>query len=482
MSGIAGVYQRENCRELLGNILNKIKHRGPDGTGIVSYGKTALGQTCFAGEKIGRGQDMFAVVDGYIFNEEIDGDAAGDKIVNAYVKYGKEFAKELEGSFAFILADGDRVIAARDPVGLKPLYYAEDEGAVMYFASEIKALTDISEDIKTFPPGYYYHSDEGFVKYYKKPVLSSNGDISVEEAISKVKELLVNAAEKHYEDNKKLGLYLSGGIDSSVVAAAASEIADDIDTFSVGMDTSEDLPNARLVARYLGTNHHEYIYKPEEMLKVLPEVIYYLESFDMYLVRSSIANYLVSKIARESGVDLVFCGEGGDELFAGYHYLKDFEPEEIENELLKLTFNGHNNGFQRVDRMTAAHSLDGHMPIMDNEVAEFAYGLPVEWKIYEEGGKKIEKWILRKAFEDDLPEEIVWRKKAKFFKGAGSADILKQFAEQRISDEEFEREKQIDDDFVLRSKEELYYYRIFKEYFPHKSILETIGRTATVKK
>jgi asparagine synthase (glutamine-hydrolysing) len=122
------------------------------------------------------------------------------------------------------------------------------------------------------------------------------------------------------------------------------------------------------------------------------------------------------------------------------------------------------------------------MPIMDNEVAEFAYSLPVEWKIYEEDGKKIEKWILRKAFEDDLPEEIVWRKKAKFFKGAGSADILKQFADQRISDEEFEREKQIDDDFVLRSKEELYYYRIFKEYFPHKSILETIGRTATVKK
>ncbi|WP_325224675.1 asparagine synthase-related protein [Schnuerera sp.] len=482
MSGIAGVCHRNNSKELVKKILEKIKHRGPDDTSIISIGETALGQTCFTGEKIGNKDNMVAVVDGDIFNEDLDNDTIGNKIINGYLNYGKEFIQKLEGSFAFILTDGNKVMAARDPVGLKPLYYTEEEGNIIYLASEIKALKDMTEDIRIFPPGYYYHSDKGFIKYYEEPTLGTNDDMPVDRAIPKVKELLVNAVEKAYEDNKKVGLYLSGGIDSSVIVSAASEITDNIDTFAVGMSTSEDIPNARIVAKHLGTNHNEYIYEPEEMLKILPEVIYYLESFDMFLVRSSIANYLVSKMAKENGVDLVFSGEGGDELFGGYHYLKNFNDEEIESELLKLTFNAHNNGFQRIDRMTVAHSLDVNIPIMDKKVAEFAYSLPVDWKVYEKDGKKIEKWILRKAFEEDLPEKIVWRRKSKFFKGTGSSDILKEFAEQMISDEEFEHQKYLEDGFILRSKEELYYYKIFKEYFPHKSILDTIGRTRTTKK
>ena len=481
MSGIAGVCHREDGYELVKDILEKIKHRGPDNTSIIPLNGIALGQNCFPGEKVGRGQNIVAVIDGSITNEELDGDTAEKKIIDGYIKYGKKVVEKLKGNFAFILSDGQEFIAARDPVGLKPLYYAK-KGSSIFFASEIKALKDISKNIKLFPPGYYYHPKKGFVKYYEQPDLGTNYDIPVEKAIPKVKELLLNAVETRYEENKKMGLYLSGGIDSSVIAAAASEITDDIETFSVGMSTSEDLPNAKIVANYLGTKHNEYIYEPEEMLKVLPEVIYYLESFDMYLVRSSIANYIVSNMAKENGVDLVFSGEGGDELFGGYHYLKDFKKQKVEDELLKLTFTAHSSGFQRIDRMTMAHSLDVDIPIMNNEVAEFAYSLPIEWKIYEEDGKKIEKWILRKAFEKDLPENIVWRRKSKFFKGTGSSDILKEYAEEKISDEEFQRERYLDDGLILRSKEELYYYKIFKEFFPHKSILDTIGRTRTEKK
>src|SRR5690554_157564 len=193
MSGIAGVCHRNNSKELVKKILEKIKHRGPDDTSIISIGETALGQTCFTGEKIGNKDNMVAVVDGDIFNEDLDNDTIGNKIINGYLNYGKEFIQKLEGSFAFILTDGNKVMAARDPVGLKPLYYTEEEGNIIYLASEIKSLKDMTEYIRIFPPGYYYHSDKGFIKYYEEPTLGTNDDMPVDRAIPKVKELLVNA-------------------------------------------------------------------------------------------------------------------------------------------------------------------------------------------------------------------------------------------------------------------------------------------------
>ncbi len=277
-----------------------------------------------------------------------------------------------------------------------------------------------------------------------------------------------------------MGIYLSGGLDSSVIVAAARKIRGHIKTFAVGTEDSLDLKKARLVADYLGTEHHQYLLNIDDILESLPQIIYQLESFDQYLVRSSIANFFVARMAKQHDVELVLCGEGGDELFGGYHYLKEFKnSQSIRKELETLTMSGHANGFQRVDRMNMAHSLIYDMPFMDQEVREYAFNIPVEWKIY--GGKEpIEKWILRKAFADDLPEEIVWRKKEKFFKGSNITDLLKNYTKQVIADEEYQQEKEIAEDFVLRSKEELYYYRVFQNYYPHQSILNTIGRTRTI--
>ncbi len=473
MSGIAGVYQVKDGKQVE-KMLDKLKHRGPEVQKVFDFKKVSLGNTALKEEAGGyfKKDGTTIVVDGAVYNENR---ASPEVILDSFFELGTESFNELDGCFTFIISDGEDIIAARDPVGLKPLYYVEGEDCI-YFASEIKALVHTSSEIKPFPPGHYYHFQKGFVKYYQMPEMSEEEKVELNEAIQKVHDLLVNAADKRYREGKKLGVYLSGGIDSSVVAAAAAEVSDNLETFSVGVKHSNDVPKARKVANYLGSTHHEYIYDEEEMLEILPEVIYHLESFDMYLVRSSIANYLVSKLAKEAGVDLVFCGEGGDELFGGYHYLKQFGPDKIKQELLKLTFTGHRNGFQRVDRMTAAHSLDCHMPFMDKDVSEYAFKLPVAWKIKD----KTEKWILRKAFEKKLPEDIVWRKKQKFFKGAGCDKILEKIAEDKTTDEEFEKEKQIHEDFILRSKEELFYYKIFRKFFPTESVLSTIGRTATV--
>ncbi|AYO31388.1 asparagine synthase [Biomaibacter acetigenes] len=483
MSRIVAVISEQiaNPKRLAQKLLDKIKHHGSSKSRIYTSRGAVLGQNYFSSEKSVDFQDdkPAVVANANIFNEDSKGDSPQRIIQKLYQEKGHDVVNHLDGSFAFVVAQDKKVFAARDPIGLKPLYYIKTDDALI-LASEIKALVGLGEDIKTFPPGYYYSSDMGFVKYARPSHFNYSGSISEQEAAGNVRQRLINSVAMNCRNRKNPGIYLSGGIDSSVIAAAAKEVTEDISTFSVGVSKSTDLPKARVVARHLGSNHHEYVYTLDEMLKVLPQVIYHLESFDMYLVRSSIANYMLSRMAHEAGSDFVLCGEGGDELFGGYHYLKNMEPARVEAELEKLTCNGHANGFQRVDRMTSAFSIDGRMPFMNSNVTQFASRLPVKWKIYNDGSRQIEKWILRKAFERDLPEEIVWREKQKFFQGAGSAEMLSQYAEENISDEEFLRERRIREDFELGSKEELLYYRIFKDFFPQDSILDTIGRTATI--
>jgi asparagine synthase (glutamine-hydrolysing) len=478
---VALVSKRKKSESLVDSLLKKLQHPGNQKTKTYSMKGAVLGQNYFASEKsVEFDYDAAVVANSVILSEKIDNTKPQAVIYRLYQQYGEDMVKKLDGGFAFIVADNKgKVFAARDPMGLKPLYYAmvKDD---MVFASEIKALIGLNAKINVFPPGYFYKTGYGFIKYSEFMNSQPTEVASQKKAISKIRQTLISSIAMNSRNASNLGIYLSGGLDSSIIAAAAQNITDQFKTFCVGIENSPDLLKARTVARYIGSEHYEYVYTLKEMLEILPQVIYFLESFDMYLVRSAIANFMLSRMAYEAGIDIVLCGEGSDELFGGYQYLKSFDLSDVEPELVKLTLSSHANGFQRADRMTSAFSIDARLPFMSKRLIELAHSIPGKWKIYDTGREKIEKWILRKAFEHDLPQEIVWRTKQKFSQGTGSAEMIRDYAEQKITDEEFLKHRHIRSDFQLRSKEEMLYYLIFKEFFPKDSVLDTIGRTATI--
>lgn len=414
---------------------------------------------------------MGIVMDGCLFNEEMGEDEECAYVMDLFQENGKDFLDQLEGAFAFALTDGKSLFVARDPYGIKPLYYGSRNDTT-YFASEIKELAEVTKDINIFPPGHYYTSQKGFGRYeYGNGEQEELG--SKKEAAKTLKRITVEAVRKRVSPDCRAGILLSGGLDSSVIAAAARHAFNEVETYAVGLEGSPDLEAARKVASHLNAKHRECVYTEKDILKVLPEVIYYLESYDAPLVESAIANYFVSRMAAEAGCDSVLCGEGADELFAGYHYIKDFASEEaIEKELESIISIGHSMGFQRVDRMNAAHGLDSQMPFMDQEIVEFAQSTPLEWKLY--GEEKLEKWILRKAFDGELPHEVTWRCKAQFSHGTGSNDIMEGISDRLISDREFQQAVENNRDILVRTKEEYLYYKIFKEFFPYDSAAEAV--------
>jgi len=301
----------------------------------------------------------------------------------------------------------------------------------------------------------------------------SHENIDENKLIRNINCELKKAVIKRMISDVPVGVFLSGGLDSSIIASIMKEHTDNLYTFATGMKNSPDLLAARKVADYLGTKHYEYIYDEAEMLKALPEVIYHLESFDAPLVRSSIPCYFVSKLASDY-VKVILTGEGADELFSGYHYLKSFDVDNINRELYRITANLHNSNLQRTDRMTMAHSIEGRVPFLDPNFIKIAFDIPPKLKTPNE--KNIGKILLRKAFEGYLPDEIIRRKKAKFSVGAGSSNIIRNYIDDKISGEELLNEK-ISGQTKIRTKEELYYFRIFNNYLSFIEPARVLGRT-----
>ncbi|UCD83866.1 MAG: asparagine synthase (glutamine-hydrolyzing) [Deltaproteobacteria bacterium] len=493
MSGIVAIQgEKANQKEDSAHaMLETLKHRGPDRSAVLTSDNVVIGCTSmdapapFGGEQLISSPDGTRAIayDGEIYNHQIlrqkikddsfETDRDAETVFRFYEETGTECVEHLDGMFGFVIQDKDNIFAARDPLGIKPLYYGSSHGR-FYLASEIKALVDFVETIREFPPGHCYHSKTGFSQYSQ----ITNEPPTIDEAgaaIPEIRKRLRRSVQKRLVPGMKTGALLSGGVDSTVICSLVAEELGEIPTFSVGMEDSEDLKHARIASRHIGTEYHELVYGLDQILAVLPKVIYYLESFDAPLVRSAICNFLASDIAKEN-VDVVFIGEGGDELFGGYHHIKRFvgTRERLLRELSEGLMGLHNIGFQRVDRMNSAHSIVVRAPFFDMSLVNLSLDITPELKIY--GDKHIEKWILRKAFEDELPEEIAWRRKKQFAYGCGSDDLLTQYAEREVSDEAFETAQRNHPEAGLTSKEEMLYFDIFQRFFGQASVISTVGR------
>jgi asparagine synthase (glutamine-hydrolysing) len=486
MCGIVGAYGSNP--KYLNEALELVKHRGPDGQvicylreGILGHARLAIIDVEGGRQPISDGaKTRWLICNGEIYNHThlrkqfasypFKTLSDSEDVLAVYLQHRSNTPDYLEGMYAFAVVDEDGLFLARDPLGIKPLYYGWD-GDTLYFASEIKALQDTVERVEEFPPGHWYSSQHNFRQYYDVQAKAAEASRNRVRNPEEVRNQLQQAVQSHLMSDVPLGVFLSGGLDSSIIAALVAQELPHVHSFAVGMEGSRDLVYAREVARHLGTIHHEEIYTTQGMIDVLPEVIYYLESFDPALVRSAVANYFLARLAQRY-VTVVLSGEGADELYSGYRYLKQFGASPaLEAELIDITTELHNRNLQRLDRMTMAHGLEGRVPFLDRQFVEFSFSVPIKQKLY--GEQAVEKWVLRKAFEDMLPASVVWRGKEKFAEGAGSAHIFEQLAKAEITDEQFDQETgQIFEEtgHHVRSKEELYYYRIYRRFFKASTV------------
>jgi asparagine synthase (glutamine-hydrolysing) len=493
MCGIAGIFGTPD-KALMTKMLARMRHRGPDDIGIIADDGVILGHDRLSIIDVTKGHqpisnedgDKFIVVNGEIYNfmalkqrlrsHEFRTDSDSEVPLHMYEDIGSDILKYMDGMFAMAIFDGEGLFVARDPLGIKPLYYGTENGS-FYFASELKAILEAVDVVHEFPPGFYCYIGK------KDSKIVPRRFASIETRLAKSAEFdssahalfdgLSEAIQKRLVSDVPLGSFLSGGIDSTIVTSIAAKSVEHMNTFSTGMEGSPDLDMANMAAEWLGVDHHEFVFTEEDVINHLEWVIYHLESFDAALIRSAIPTYFVSNLARRY-VKVVLTGEGADELFAGYQYVKDIRFSKIHDELVRTVKTLHNINLQRCDRMTMAHALEGRVPFLDFAFVNQALPLPTEFKLRRKD--MLEKYILREAFKDAIPKQTAKRPKRKFAEGTGSYDIVARVADSAISDREFARAKD-KCPVAIRSKEELYCYRIFEEYFDNPSVAGLVGRT-----
>ena len=401
---------------------------------------------------------------GYTFRSDSDCEI----LLPLYEQKGVEMFRELDAEFAMILFDGKELIAARDPIGIRPLYYGYDSDGAILFASEAKNLVGLCERILPFPPGHYY-KDGRFVCYRDPAAVQRVSSDDLETACGHIHDKLVAGIEKRLDADAPVGFLLSGGLDSSLVCAVAARLSrKPIKTFSIGMDLDAiDLKYARQVADYIGSDHTEVIITKDDVLEALPHVVELLGTFDITTIRASIGMYLVCKYIHEhTDLRVLLTGEISDELF-GYKYT-DFAPsaEEFQKEAQKRIRELHMYDVLRADRCISVNSLEARVPFGDLDFVEYVMALDPEMKRNHYGKGK---YLLRHAFEGDyLPPEILMREKAAFSDAVGHSmvDDLKAYAEEQYTDQEFQRRAQRFDHARPFTKESLLYRELFERFYP----------------
>lgn len=388
----------------------------------------------------------------------------------------KDFLNKLDGEFAFVIydSDDDKVFAARDAMGIRPLFYGYTRDGRISFASEVKALQQFCRDIKPFPPGHYYYDGE-ILSYKDLSYVSEYVNDSVEDIGKNIKNLLCEAVKKRLNSDAPVGFLLSGGIDSSLVCAIAQKYSSKpIKTFAVGMsEDAIDLKYAKEVADFIGSDHTEILINKKEVLSSISEVIRTLESFDITTVRASIGMYLICKKIKElSNVKVLLTGEVSDEIF-GYKYT-DFAPDAkaFQIEASKRVKELYQYDVLRADRCISSNSLEARVPFSDTKFVEYVMSINPEKKLnkYEHG-----KYLLRMAFDDGsfLPNSILYREKAAFSDAVGHSmvDYIKEYVDKIYTDEEFNFLKNKYVNSTPFTKESLFYREVFEEYYPQMSYL-----------
>jgi asparagine synthase (glutamine-hydrolysing) len=407
-------------------------------------------------------------------------------LLKGFREFGPRILTQTLGSYSGILYLKNQLYAFKDPIGAKPLYYCDTDD---FFAvsSELKSLTILNETILPLEPGYVISSRGKKKQFFQFPSINNNYSISLD-LVNKLKRELNKLVRKvvinSIQDEERIGLLLSGGIDSVIINHIARDLVPNLRVYTVGNGNSKDLVFASKIAKKYNLDHSIVKVTFQDLLDVIPEVIYALETFDAALIRSAIPMFLISRYIKETNnIDVLLTGEGGDELFGGYTYLEDFKSRDsLNKEILNLIKNEYKTGLQRVDRIPYYFSIEARAPLFDRRLVEFSLKIPPELKIFKNEYGVARKWILRKAFEDEIPEEFIWRKKQKFSDGAGTQFLIRNYVNDLIHDNEFENEKQITPSITLRSKEELYYWRIFYSRFKlsEEALLE-IGLTNNFK-
>ena len=495
MCGIVAIHDPSGDHAPLGRrMLNRIRHRGPDGIGSRTVGDAWLGHTRLAivdladgDQPLGSGDGHWVVANGEIYNHsDLRAGAAytyrtrsdSEAALAAAIGGTEADLADLRGMFAFVVAHEDgTMMAVRDPLGVKPLYWLRD-GSMTVFASELGAFEpEMRPHVEEFPPGYHWSPASGLVQFRTlrtdlPPVKSR--DV----AVSQIRESFIDSVRHRMMSDVPVGVFLSGGLDSSLVAAVMARYADPalgpVHSFSAGTQDSSDLAAARRVADHLGLVHHERVFGPDEVVDVLPDVVASMESYEPSLVRSAVPNYLLSDLASQT-VKVVLTGEGADELFAGYDHLRSVEHADLAEELIRSIEGLHNLNLQRCDRVSMAHGLEARVPFLDRSLVYLAQRIPIQWKLPREYGQ--EKALLREAFTGWLPDDILWRPKEQFGDGSGMADVMQQEA-QRVAPDRDWRSVRVAGLPAPRSREELAYQRMFADHLEgvHPRVL---GRFAT---
>ena len=502
MSGLAVAYGNPNRSEVEA-ILQAIAYRGPYTSAVYEGNQIILAQNYLQADGAVSGDgtqipvrspnnsNLMICYDGQMGNwadlardhNIPNGPFREERLLLAlYEKYGREMLKHLTDTiFTLVISDGKDIFAARGLLGIKPLFYGWKDNT-LYLASELKGVLQVTKEVYEFPNGYYMDGSGQLTKFAELPKSPPKfWDSSVDTMAGDIREIIERSFRNRIDFAVPTGGLLSGGMDSSVINYIGSKVYKEkfgesakLKTFALGVGESEDIHSARLVASHIDSEHHELIVDLKQILEALPEVIYYLESFDPSLVRSSVPNYLISRHAKEQGIQILLSGEGGDEVFCGYKYLGHCPTEELFAKQMECIGFLHNNASLRLDRMNQCNSIRVVAPLISGELLQYSLAIPPQYKQRPEEDQKIEKWIFRKAYEDILPESIVWRSKQEFSQGSGSASVLPAYFEEQIPDHEL---AQAQAEYpMIRSKEELYYFRLFTEHFGQGRAVETVGQ------